>query len=219
MLHGREGLRSKVSMALLPQSPGAAPGQPVNPVAAGIAPVTRFFSLLCGWWLLGYSLLVCADLVARRHLGVSLQGTDEIGGYSLAGLVAFGFAHTLVVRRHSRIDLFLTRLPALPRAMAHVVAALAIAGLAAFAATRGWAEMSDSIEFMSVSTSPLQVQLWIPQGVWFAGLALFAVAAVLLAVHAASLLVRGRVREVNAWYGPPTVDEEIAAETGREALR
>ncbi|MGG5887717.1 TRAP transporter small permease subunit [Falsiroseomonas sp. HC035] len=209
-------------MAALPSSStGGAPagGKSVNPVAAGVAPVTRFFSLLCGWWLLGYSLLVCADLVARRYLGVSLQGTDEIGGYTLAGLVAFGFAHTLVVRRHTRIDLFLSRLPAWPRAVAHVVAALAIAALAAFAASRGWAEMSDSIEFMSVSTSPLQVQLWIPQGVWFAGLALFAVVAVLLALHAASLLARGRVREVNAWYGPPTVDEEIAVETGKEALR
>jgi TRAP-type C4-dicarboxylate transport system permease small subunit len=209
-------------MALLPTSPaGGAPaaGQSLNPVAARVVPVTRFFSLLCGWWLLGYSLLVCADLVARRYLGVSLQGTDEIGGYTLAGLVAFGFAHTLVVRRHTRIDLFLSHLPATPRAVAHVVAALAIAGFASFAASRGWAEMADSIEFMSVSTSPLQVRLWIPQGVWFAGLALFAVIAVLLALHAASLLARGRVREVNAWYGPPTVDEEIAVETGKDVLR
>jgi TRAP-type C4-dicarboxylate transport system permease small subunit len=133
--------------------------------------------------------------------------------------VAFGFAHTLAVRRHTRIDLFLSRLPAWPKAAAHVLAALAIAGLDGFLAWRGSAELSESIEFMSVSTSPLQVPLWIPQGVWVAGLSLFALVAVLLALHAAFLLARGRVREVNAWYGPPTVDEEIAAETGREALR
>ncbi|NKE44077.1 TRAP transporter small permease [Roseomonas frigidaquae] len=192
---------------------------PTNPVAARLNPATRFFSLLCGWWLLGYSLLVCADLVARRYFGVSLQGTDEIGGYTLAALAAFGFGHTLVVRRHTRIDLFLSRMPAVARSVLHVVAALAIAAFAVFAASRGWAEVADSIEFMSVSTSPLQVPLWIPQGVWFAGLALFGLVALVLAMHAASLLMRGRVREVNAWYGPPTVDEEIAAETGRSKLQ
>ncbi|MGX9963577.1 TRAP transporter small permease subunit [Roseomonas sp. F4] len=190
-----------------------------NPVARRLTPVTRFFTLLCGWWLLGYSLLVCADLVARRYLGVSLQGTDEIGGYTLAGLCAFGFAHTLLLRRHTRIDLFLARLPAWPKAAAHVVAALAIAAFAIFVATRGWAEVADSIDFMSVSTSPLQVPLWIPQGVWFSGLALFGLVAAILALHAATLLIGGRLREVNAWYGPPTVDEEIAAETGQESPR
>ncbi|WP_439594350.1 TRAP transporter small permease subunit [Falsiroseomonas sp.] len=190
-----------------------------NPVARRILPVTRLFILLCGWWLLGYSLLVCADLVARRYLGVSLQGTDEIGGYTLAGLSAFGFAHTLLTRRHTRIDLFLVRLSAWPRAAAHVFAAIAIAAFAGFVAWRAWAEVADSIDFMSVSTSPLQVPLWIPQGIWFAGLALFGLVAAVLALHAATLLLRGRLREVDAWYGPPTVDEEIAAETSGEAAR
>jgi TRAP-type C4-dicarboxylate transport system permease small subunit len=191
----------------------------MNPVARRLSPVTRFFALLCGWWLLGYSLLVCADLVARRYFAVSLQGTDEIGGYTLAALAAFGFGHTLLVRRHTRIELALDALPAWPRAAAQVLAALAIAAFAAFAAWRGWAELSDSIEFMSVSTSPLQVPLWIPQGVWVAGLALFGLVAAVLALHALTLFLRGRLREVNAWYGPPTVQEEIAAETGQEALR
>ncbi|MBU8539171.1 TRAP transporter small permease subunit [Falsiroseomonas tokyonensis] len=188
-----------------------------NPLARRLLPVTRVFILLTGWWLLGYSLLVCADLVARRYFGLSLQGTDEIGGYTLAGLCAFGFGHTLLARRHTRIDLLLVRLSAWPRAVAHVLAAIAIAAFAGFVAWRAWAEVADSIDFMSVSTSPLQVPLWIPQGVWFAGLAVFGLVATLLALHAATLLLRGRVGQVNAWYGPPTVEEEIAAETKEPA--
>lgn len=177
-------------MALLPSS-GAGVG--INPVVHRLAPITRGFALLCGWWLLGYGLLVCTDLVARRYFGISLQGTDEIGGYTLAGQVAFGFAHTLVVRRHKRVDLILTSLPAWPRAIAQVVSPLAIAAFAVFAATRGWAEMSESIEFMSVTTRPLQVTLWSPQGVWFAGLVVFGAFAMLLGLHA-MLLLRGRIR-------------------------
>ncbi|MCU0985529.1 MAG: TRAP transporter small permease [Acetobacteraceae bacterium] len=187
-----------------------------NPLARGLTPITRLFAVLCGLWLLGYSLLVCADIVARRYFAVSLQGTDEIGGYTGAVLAAFGFAHALVRRRHTRIELFLAAAPAWPRAIGNTIAAVAIAALAGFVAWRGWHEVADSIEFMSVSNSPLQVPLWIPQGAWFAGLVVFAVVAVLLALHALVLLLRGRAGDVNRWYGPPTVSEEIAAETGRE---
>jgi TRAP-type C4-dicarboxylate transport system permease small subunit len=187
-----------------------------NPLARALTPVTRLFAILCGLWLLGYSLLVCADIVARRYLAVSLQGTDEIGGYTGAVLAAFGFAHALVRRRHTRIELFLGAAPTWPRAIGNTIAALAIAALAGFVAWRGWHELSDSIEFMSVSNSPLQVPLWIPQGAWLAGLVVFALVAALLALHALLLLLRGRAGDVNRWYGPPTVTEEIAAETGRE---
>lgn len=187
-----------------------------NPLARGLTPVTRLFAILCGLWLLGYSLLVCADIVARRYFAVSLQGTDEIGGYTGAVLAAFGFAHALVRRRHTRIELFLGAVPTWPRALTNVVAAVAIAAFSAFVAWRGWHELADSIDFMSVSNSPLQVPLWIPQGAWLAGLVVFALVAALLALHALSLLLRGRADEVNRWYGPPTVAEEIAAETGLE---
>lgn len=186
-----------------------------NPLARAISPITRLLAILCGLWLLGYSLLVCVDIVARRHFGVSLQGTDEIGGYTGAALAAFGFAHALIMRRHTRIELFLAALPSWGRALGNAVAALAIAAFAAFLAWRGWHELSDSIDFMSVSNSPLQVPLWIPQGAWFAGLLVFSLVAVPVALHALGLLLRGRFAELNRWYGPPTVSEEIAAETTR----
>lgn len=187
-----------------------------NPLARGLSPVTRICAILCGLWLLGYSLLVCVDIVARRYFGVSLQGTDEIGGYTGAVLAAFGFAHALVRRRHTRIELFLAAAPAWPRAIGNTVSAAAIAAFAAFVAWRAWHELADSIDFMSVSNSPLQVPLWIPQGAWLAGLVVFAFVAALLALHALLLLLRGRAGDINRWYGPPTIADEIAAETGRE---
>lgn len=186
-----------------------------NPSTRRIRPATRLLAILCGLWLVGYSLLVCADIVARRQFGISLQGTDEIGGYTLAVLAAFGFAHALAERRHTRIELALAALPRPLRALANLLAACAIAAFAVFAAVRAEAELADSLFFMSVSNSPLQVPLWIPQGAWVAGLATFALVSVLQAVHAALLLLAGRIDRVNAWYGPPTLAEEIAAETGQ----
>jgi TRAP-type C4-dicarboxylate transport system permease small subunit len=182
-----------------------------NPVARVVTPVTRLFAILCGWWLLGYSVLVCVDIVARRFFAVSLQGTDEIGGYTLAVVSAFGFAHALATRRHTRIDLFINALPPRPRALANAAAAITIAILAAFAASRGFAEASDSWMFNAVSTSPLQTPIWLPQGLWVAGFGLFAIVAVVFALHALWLAIVSPAR-ANAWYGPPTVAEEIAAE-------
>ena len=189
---------------------------PPNPLARRISPATRVLAVLCGVWLLGYSLLVCVDIVARRQFGISLQGTDEIGGYTLAVLAAFGFAHALAERRHTRIELALGALPRPARALANLLAAVAIAAFAVFAALRGSAELDDSILFMSVSNSPLQVPIWIPQGAWVAGLVTFAAVAVLQALHAALLALTDRAALLNAWYGPPTLAEEIAAETGKE---
>jgi hypothetical protein len=65
-----------------------------------------------------------------------------------------------------------------------------------------------------VSNSPLRVPMWLPQGAWFAGLVLFAVTAVVLAVQAVLLWLRDR-GAVNARFGPPTVLEEIEAELPR----
>lgn len=182
-----------------------------NPVARTVTPVTRFFAILCGWWLLGYSLLVCVDIVARRFFAYSMQGTDEIGGYTLAVISAFGFAHALATRRHTRIDLFMNALPTRPRAFANAAAAITIAILAAFAASRGFAEASDSWMFNAVSTSPLQTPIWLPQGLWVAGFGLFALVAIIFALHALWLAIIAPAR-ANAFYGPPTVAEEIAAE-------
>ena len=93
------------------------------------------------------------------------------------------------------------------------MAALPSAAMALFAVYRGYTVPSESIEFQSVSTSPLQTPLWIPHSLWFIGWALFAACAAILAAHAAILFVRD-TRELNRQYGPLTLEEEIEAEAG-----
>ena len=73
--------------------------------------------------------------------------------------------------------------------------------------------LDESIKFMSHATSPLQTPLWLPQSLWLAGLVLFAVVALLLALHAGLLMLRDRAA-LNRLYGPPSLDEEIATEVG-----
>lgn len=182
-------------------------GGDIDPVTRYAGPLVRLASILCGWWLLAYCFLVIVDIVGRARFGLSLQGTDEIGGYTLAVTSAFGFAQTLLARRHTRIELIVQRLGAVPAALLNLLAALVIGGAAVFLLERGWSVLDESIEFMAVSNSPLQIPLWIPQGLWVIGLGFFAAIAVALAVQA--VLMLGNIARFNRLYGPPTIEEEI----------
>jgi TRAP-type C4-dicarboxylate transport system permease small subunit len=184
-----------------------------NPVTRAIAPLARWSTIVCGWWLLVVSALTFVEIVGRKLFGFSLQGVDEIGAFSLAVVSGLSFAQALVTRGHTRIDFLVLKLPTGPKAALNMLAMVTLAGFALFALWRGSDVLLESLEFRSRSTSPLQTPLWLPQGPWLFGLALFAATAVALAVHAVWLLPRDRER-LNALYGPPTLDEEIAREMG-----
>jgi TRAP-type C4-dicarboxylate transport system permease small subunit len=188
-------------------------GLPDNLFARGLARLIDLGVLACGWWLIALSAFTCIEMVARKLFRFSLQGVDEVGAYTLAVVSALGFSYTLITRGHTRIDFLLTRLPPALRAFLNVTAMATLAALAVFAVFRGYTVLSESVEFQSTSTTPLQTPLWIPQSLWFFGWLLFAIAACMLAVHASWLLLRDRPT-VNRLYGPQTLEEEIESETG-----
>ena len=78
--------------------------------------------------------------------------------------------------------------------------------------------LDESIEFQSVATNPLQTPLWQPQGLWVAGLVLFAVISVAYAVHALVLYWRGSP-DLNRLYGPASAQDELEAELTARAER
>ena len=186
---------------------------PRNPVADALSPLTRLAAIACGWWLLLVAGLTCVEIVGRKLFGTSLQGVDEIGGYTLAAPASLSFAQALLSRAHTRIDFLIARLGTCARAWLNALAMLSLTCLALFATWRGADVLMESIEFGSRSTTPLQTPLWIPQSLWLMGLALLAFTASTLALHAARLLRVDRER-LNLLYGPPTLEEEIERETG-----
>lgn len=170
--------------------------------------------LLSGWWMILLSLATCFEMVSRKLFQYSLQGIDEIGGYTLAVTSAIGFSYTLITRGHTRIDFLVSKLPPKGRACMNTLAMVTLAALATFATYRASSVLSETIEFQSTATTPLQTPMWIPQSLWFTGYALFAIIAVYLGAHAMYLLLRGRDAELNKLYGPQTLEEEIESEAG-----
>jgi TRAP-type C4-dicarboxylate transport system permease small subunit len=186
---------------------------PSNPFTRALQGAIELATLACGWWLIALSVATCVEMVSRKLFNYSLQGIDEIGGYTLAVTSAIGFSYALLLKAHTRVDFLLSKLPVAVRAFLNLAAMVTLAAMALFAVYRGYIVPSESIEFQSVSTSPLQTPLWIPHALWFAGWVLFAVCATILAGHAALLFVRDRA-ELNRQYGPLTLEEEIEAEAG-----
>jgi TRAP-type C4-dicarboxylate transport system permease small subunit len=136
----------------------------------------------------------------------------------LAGVSAFGFAYALSMRSHMRVTLLFPYVPAFVQSLLNVLAMLTLATMAAFCAWRGIFEVLDVLLSGKRSNTPLQVPLWIPETVWLVGMSLFAVGAILMAMHSLSLLVRDRGL-LNRIYGPQSLEEEIATEVGHAEAR
>jgi len=161
------------------------------------------------------AVLIFIDIIGRDFVGISVQGTDEIGGYVLAFVGSLGMALTLLRRGHPRIDLFFRFFPRVVGDVLHVLAQVAIAGLAIFMTWHAWAELQTTLRFGSITNTPLQTPLWVPQSVWVVGTAFFAITACLTAGHAIYLLIRDR-SSVARFYGPVTIDEEVSNYVGSD---
>ena len=177
-----------------------------------------FFSIIGGYILLFLSFLIVFEIFARKLFDYSLQGVDEIGGYVVAITGTFGFAYALIERTHTRIDIILDHVPAPARNLLNVLAYALVTGAALFMLRYGYEALSESILFGSLSPTPLQTVMWIPQSMWVAGLVVFAITAVAMLVHLFVLQIKNPERGFFL-YGPPTVQEEVEREMAQAEAR
>jgi TRAP-type C4-dicarboxylate transport system permease small subunit len=154
------------------------------------------------------AVLITIDIIGRDFFGVSVQGTDEIGGYVLAFVGSLGMALTLMRRGHPRIDLFFRFFPDVLRDTLNLLAQITIAGFAVFMAWQAWGELGKTLRFGAITNTPLQTPLWVPQSIWLAGMIFFALTCCLCFVHALWLYFTDR-RAVSLVYGSPSVAEEV----------
>jgi TRAP-type C4-dicarboxylate transport system permease small subunit len=154
-----------------------------------------------GAWLFGavfvlLSVAVAVEVTLRKVLNVSLQGVDELGGYSLAIGAGLAFALALVGRSHIRIDLVHERLPRPMRLLLNVVA---VASLAATAMN-------------STAQTPWATPLRWPQSVWFVVLSIFALVAIGSLLRLLAFAFGGQADRVDREYGPRGTKEELQEE-------
>ena len=178
---------------------------------------SRACAIMAGWALLVISFATVIEILGRKYFGFSFRGLDELGGYLLAGVSAFGFAYALSKHSHMRVTLLFPYVPASVQSLLNALAMVSLAAMAAFCAFRGGAEVLELVMTGKRSNTPLSVQLWIPQSIWFVGMVLFAVGAVAMALHSLALLFGDRTR-LNRIYGPQSLEEEISSEIAHAGL-
>lgn len=170
------------------------------------------FANLCGYILLGLAVLVTIETLGRKLFNISLQGVDELGGYALAVGSALAFTTALVDRAHIRIELFHVMLPLW---LQMALNWLAITLIAAFGGLLAWVcftILADSYAYNSTAATPWATPLIYPQSLWYGGIAIFALVATLMALHATYLLVTGDAPTLNRVYGPKEAVEEVKQE-------
>jgi TRAP-type C4-dicarboxylate transport system permease small subunit len=174
--------------------------------------IERWLGTLFGLIFVALSVLVAVETVIRKLFNYSLQGADELGGYSLAVCATIAFSLALIGRTHIRVDVFHDRLPAWLQTGLNWLSTVCIAAFALLLAALAWFVLQDSRSYQSVSQTPWATPLVYPQTAWVIGLAVFALVSTAIAGRATWLLLKGRTTELNHDFGPRTTKEEVDEE-------
>ena len=151
--------------------------------------VDRLFAwpaYLAGALYVGLAFFVTYDVLARKWgsaVGLpTTRVTDEISGYMLALAATWGFAYTLRVDAHVRVDVLFPYFGRRVRAAVDFLALVLMAVFASVISWKIWTLVIDSLESDIRSSTYLLTPLYIPQGILGVGFSLLALAALVSAV-------------------------------------
>jgi TRAP-type C4-dicarboxylate transport system permease small subunit len=172
----------------------------------------RWLGTVFGLVFLALACVVTVETIVRKVFNFSLQGADELGGYSLAVGATLAFTLALMGRSHIRVDVFHEHLPGWLRSALNWLSVVSLAALAVLMAWVARAMLGDSMQYQSVSQTPWATPLAYPQTAWFIALSIFALAAGGYAVRATWLLLSGRRDQLDHEFGPRSTREEVDEE-------
>lgn len=194
-----------------PAPPAAAAG-PAAPRAGLKARIETALATLFGAIFLGLAVIVTVETLARKLFNVSLQGADELGGYALAVGSTIAFSLALMGRSHIRVDVFHEKFAPRVQALLNWASIASLALFAGFIAWVAFKVIQDTMAYRSTAQTPWATPLIIPQGVWYAGLVVFALVGGALALRATRLLLAGDLAALNRDFHPKGAKEELREE-------
>jgi len=158
-------------------------------------------ALIGGVVLLATVIFILVDIILRQTAGRGLGGSDEISGYVIAGVAAWGFSYAVVERAHVRIDVLTGRLPPAGRSVFDLAAVASLAFVAALVTSYGWRVFYRSWDRGSRANTPLETPLWIPQSIWLGGWAWLTLVAGTVSICIAALMLMQRFDTVQSIGG------------------
>ena len=175
-------------------------------------------------WIFGtiflvLSFVVTIETISRKVFNFSLQGADELGGYSLAIGSTIAFCLALVGRNHIRVDVFHELFSRRVKATMNWLSIMGIAAGALLFVAVSLRVLRESLEYGSTAQTPWATPLIYPQSLWYLGLVFFMLLAVGFAARATWLILKGRIDELNVEFHPKSAKEELKEELDDFAQR
>lgn len=183
---------------------------------------SRLLGILFGVLMILLSVAVTTETLVRKLFSVSLGGIDELGGYAIAIAAPLAFTVALIDNSHIRINQLTALFPKPMQAVLDALSVLSIALLAGYFFYFTVKTVLDTHEYQSIAQTPWATPLIYPQMLWLIASATFPIAAIILAIQALRLALRGDWRTLMRRFGPPSPEQELQAELDdlkkREAL-
>lgn len=152
----------------------------------------RIVALLLGLALVATVAYVLVDVIGRKTAWESLGGSDEISGYVMAAVASWGLSCALLDRAHVRIDFIRQKLRTNGQALMDIFSMIVTNGVVLLIAYQCWPVLQKTLESGSRANTALETPLWIPQGIWFAGWAWFALSATALSLVGIAYFATGK---------------------------
>lgn len=160
------------------------------------------------------AVVVSVDVLLRKLFAVTLGGADELSGYALAIGSAWAFAFALLKRANVRVDALYQRFPTRLAGLFDILALLALASFVGVVTWFGFDVAWTSLSRGALSNTQLKTPLWLPQGLWFIGMAFFFATIVLLIARAAQAWLARDDDWLRAHVGARSIEEDAADEAG-----
>ena len=166
-------------------------------------------------------LLICFDVLARKFFGFTTGGADELSGYAFAISTSWSLAFVALNRGNVRVDALYQLFPVRITAVLDWISLVAmgvfmvyLTYFASFVVETSWVQNS-------AANTPLATPLWIPQGLWAAGLVWMCLVLALMLVRASAALVTGDVATIKPMCGVRSIEEEAKeeAEAGERLIQ
>ena len=155
---------------------------------------------------------VTVETLVRKIFNFSLQGVDELGGYSLAIGSTIAFALAVIGRNHIRVDVFHEKFPRGLKAFFNWLSIVLLAAMATLFVVVSWRVLVESLEYRSTAQTPWATPLIYPQSLWYAGLVPFMLMAVGFAARASWLFFTRRIDALNEEFHAKSAKEELKEE-------
>ncbi len=172
-----------------------------------------------GTIFLALSFVVTIETIARKLFNFSIQGADELGGYSLAVGSTIAFSLALTGRNHIRVDVFHDMFPRGLKAAINWVSIVLLAAMGVLFVAVSFRVLDESVQYGSTAQTPWSTPLIYPQSVWYAGLIMFMLVALGFAGRATWLLFTRRIDQLNEEFHPKSAKEEVKEELDDFAQR